>query len=185
MDKQDLEAEKLDAQLREADAKLDALQAQADARKAKEDMTAIASLRDAKVHAQEMLADMKQAAVETLDTSRRAVQSAVHELEVGIERVNERLTAWDEARERRFNATLDEAGAKLRRWKARFDQKQAELEIEGHDAIASLQERIALARARFAEWNQARHNREAQEALEEEARRLNDAFDAAAKRYDK
>ena len=177
--------EKLDAQFREADARLDVLKAQAEARKAAAEMEAISGLRAARERARQQLADLKQTTSKNLEASRRVVEGALHDLQVGIDRISERYGVWDEARERRFNARLDEVEAKVKLWKARADEKRAELGVKQHDALAALEERTALARARVAEWNRARHERKAQEALEEAAHRFDEAYDAAAKRYDR
>ncbi|HSL70488.1 MAG TPA: hypothetical protein VK864_09615 [Longimicrobiales bacterium] len=185
MAKKDFVAEKYDAQFREADAKLDALQAQAEARHAQEDMDEISGLRAAKERARQKLAELKVSASENYESTKRAVEHAVNDLEVGISKVSERYSSWDSARERRFNARLDEAEAKLRGWKARVDQKKAERGLERRDELSKLEEKAALARARSAELSHDRHNKKAQEALEDAARHFDEAFDAATKRYEK
>lgn len=184
MTERELVAEKLDAEFRAADARLDALQAKAEARHATEEMAEISGLRALRESARGMLADMKQQVSQTLEESKAAVETAVHDLDVAIERVSDRYSEWDSARERRFNARLDEANAKLREWKARADKGLTQEKIREHDALATLEERIALARARVAEWNRDRHQRKAEAALNDAARHLDEAFDAAAKRYD-
>ena len=189
MKTRNLEAERLDAQLREAAAQLDVLQAQAEARKAKDEMDEISGLRAAQERARKDLAGLKRQTAGSAAAARRKVEGAVHDLEAGIERARERYAEttvgkWDEARERRFYARLDEADARLRVWKAQADQKLAGQAIKVHDDLATLEERIALARARSTEAAHHRHNRQAQEALEEAARRFDEAYDAAAKRYE-
>src|SRR6476620_5239273 len=143
----DLVAEKFEAEVREADARLHVLKAQAEARMAKADMDEISGLAAAKERAKKNIADMKQQATADRAAAKQELEQSIKELQVGIERVNERYTAWDTARERRFYARLDEADAKLAAWKARFDQKRSTLERQDRDDFARLEERIALARA--------------------------------------
>lgn len=181
MTDRDLAAEKLEAQLRETDARLDALHAHAEAREAKEEMAEISGLREAKERVRVQVADLKRDVSEDFEVSKRAVKSAIDDLEVRIQRATERFAGWDEARERRLHAKLDEAEATLRAWKAQLDQKRADARMEVRHAIARLEEKTALARARSAELSHDRHNRKAQEALEEAARHFDEAYEAAKK----
>lgn len=176
-------ADEMDAQFREIDARLDALQAQAEARQAKEEMDEISGLRAAREKAKQKLADLKQNATANVEYTRAAVQEDLHELEVGIGRVRDRYHAWDEARERRLDARLDEAEAHLRVWKAQVDAKRAKHAMKRHDELAKLEESVALTRASAAAWKYARHDRKAQDALEDAARHFDEAFDAAEKQY--
>lgn len=176
-------ADEMDAQFREIDARLDVLQAQAEARQAKEEMDEISGLRAAREKAQQKLADLKENATANVEYARAAVKQDLNELEVGIETVRDRYHAWDEARERRLDARLDEADAQLRVWKAQADSKRAKHAMKRHDELAKLEESVALARASSAAWKFARHDRKAQDALEDTARHFDEAFEAAAKRY--
>lgn len=180
----DLFAEKLEAEVREADASLKVLQAQAHERKAQTDMDEISGLAAAKEQVKKNIADMKQQAATNRATAKQEVEKSIKELQVGIQRVNERYSAWDTARERRFYARLDEADAKLAAWKARGDQKRADLEMKQVDDFATLEERIALARARAAEAASEKYSAKSQSALDEAARYFAEAYDAAVKRYD-
>lgn len=180
MKDQNRTTEKLDAELSEVDAELDVLKAEAEGHEAKAEMAELSALRGIRDDVRDKLADLKEAATENLETSRRAVQHAVHDLEVAIERVKERYAGWDEARERRFNARLDEAGEKLKAWKARV---AATADARWDDALDTLDEYLALARTRIAEWRRARNDRAAEEALEVAASDFNKAYDAAEKRY--
>jgi hypothetical protein len=185
MTTQPLVAEKLDAQAREAEARIDLLQAQAEARQTKEEMAEISGLRDAGERIRQKLAEMKVTAAEKLDEARHAAEEALHDLETRIDQVSDRYSQWDEARERHFGARLDEAEAKLRIWKAQLDQRKAELGVQWHNTLATLEERIALARARAAEKARVRYDRKTREALETAARHFDEAYEAAAKRYEK
>jgi hypothetical protein len=159
------------------------LEAQAKARTAKADMDEISGLAAAKERVKKNIADMKQQAAADRAAAKQEVEKSIHELQVGIQRVNERYTAWDTARERRFNARLDEADAKLAAWKARVDQKRADLEMKQVDDFATLEERISLARARAAQAASEKYSAKSQTALDEAARYFDEAYDAAVKRY--
>jgi hypothetical protein len=185
MTTQTLPEEKLDAQAREAAARIDLLQAQAEARKTKAALAEITGLRGAGERIRQKLAEIKEAAAEKLDEARHAAETALHDLEAKIDKVSDRYSEWDEARERHFKARLDEAEAKLKVWKAQFDQRRAELGVQWHDTLATLEERIALARARAAEKDRVRYDRKTREALEDAARHFDEAYEAAAKRYEK
>ena len=94
-----------------------------------------------------------------------------------------RVKAFDAASARLFDARLDEAAARLAAWKAKAAEKRAERSMKGHDALASLEEKIALARARAADAKHAKYADKARAAFEDAARHFDEAYDAAAKRY--
>lgn len=181
----DLVAAKFDAELREADARLKVLEAQARATKAKTDMDEISGLAAARERVKKNLADLRQQAAADYAATKRAVEKEIRELQAGIERVDERVLAWDVARERQFFAQLDEAEARLKVWKAQADQKRADVAIKLHDDLAALEEKIALARARVATAKNERYSAKSREALEEAERYFVQAYDAAGKRYEK
>lgn len=181
----DLVTEKLDAQLRETEAQLDVLQAQAEARKAKEEMDELSGLRAKREHAKQKLADMKQKAPENLATRRREAQSALNEFQAGVKRMSKNFVWFDEAAQRRLDAQVQAAEAKLRVWKAHAEVKHAEHAMKRHDALVTLEESIALTRARDAERRLAAHSQKAAEALVEAAHQLDKAYDTAAKLYEK
>jgi hypothetical protein len=134
---------------------------------------------EARIDAQRASAAADDASREMSEISERA------DLRDSLGRAHDRFVAWDDARGRRFNARLDEAGAKLREWKANYKVEQAREGMREHDALARLEEQTALARARLAAWNVSHHERAAEEALEDAARNFAAAFEAAASRYDK
>jgi hypothetical protein len=55
--------------------------------------------------------------------------------------------------------------------------------MKRHDELATLEEQIALARARSAEAKHQKYTARAQEALDDAARSFDQAYDAAARRY--
>lgn len=179
----DLVTAKFEAEVREADATLKVLQARAEARQARADMNEISGLAAAKDRVRQEVADLKQKASADFAAAKGAVEREIKDLQVDIQRVSDRYTAWDSAREREFNARLDEAEAQLGVWKAKADQKRAQQAMKRNDALATLEEKIALARARSAEAKHQKYTAKAQEALDDAARHFDQAYDAAAKRY--
>ena len=178
-----LAAQQFEAEVREADARLKVLKAQAEARKAKEDMDEVSGLTAAKERVKKNIADMKQKASADYAATKRDVEHGIKELQAGIQRVNERYTNWDTARERRFYARLDESEARLKVWKAQAEQKRAELGMKRQGELATLEEKVNLAKARATAAREKR-SAEAQAALEDAARQLDAAYDAAAKYFD-
>jgi phage shock protein A len=181
----DLVAEKLEAEIKESEAQLKILQARTEARKAKEDMDRISGLTAAKERIKKQIGDMKRQAGETYAARKREAEEGIKAFKADLQRLSERYTAWDEARERQFNARLDEADAKLKVWKAQAQERRAKEGMKRHDDLATLEEKIALAKARAAEARQARHSAEADAALEDAAHHFDQAYEAAAKRYTK
>ncbi len=188
---QDYAAEKYDAQLREADATLNALKAKAEARRAQADMDEISGLAAAKEQVKRDVAEFKKFAADDYaqtkrdaETVQQAINRRVQDLQARIERANERYSAWDSARERRFNARLDEADAKAKVWKAQADQDRADDARDARNLVATLQEKTALARARAAEARSERYSEKSQQALEDAGRHFDQAYDAAVTRFE-
>jgi hypothetical protein len=178
-----LAAEQFEAEVREADATLKVLKAQAEGRKAKADMDEISGLAATKERVKRNIADLKQKASSDFAATKRDVEQSIKELQAGIQRVNERYSAWDAARERQFYARLDEADARLKIWEAQTDQKRAELGMKRQGEMATLREKVSFAKARAAAAREKR-SAEAQAALDDAARQLDTAYDAAAKHFD-
>ncbi|HKR07808.1 MAG TPA: hypothetical protein VJS39_01345, partial [Gemmatimonadaceae bacterium] len=120
MEKQiELAANKYEAQLREADASLNVLKAQAEAKRAKADMDEISGLTAAREQVRRDVAEFKKFAAEDYAQTKRdaeqlqrSIDKRVQDLQARIERANDRYSAWDEARDRRFTERLDAADAK-------------------------------------------------------------------------
>lgn len=179
----DLVTAKFEAEVREADARLKVLQAQAKAGKAKADMDEISGLTAAKDRVKKNIAGLKQQAATDYAATKREVEKEIKDLQADIQRVNERFTTWDSARERQFYARLDEGEARLKVWKAQADQKRADQAMKRHDDLATLEEKIALARAQVAAAKNEKYSAKARAALEESERDFDQAYDAATKRY--
>jgi hypothetical protein len=184
-------AEMYEAQVREADARLKALRAQADAKQAKADMDEISGLTAAEEQVKKDIAEMKRFAAADLAATRKDFETVkknadrrLKDLQTKIERVSDRYSAWDDARERRFNARLDQADANIKAWNATVDQQRVHDVQVTRDALVTLQEKVALARASAAEARREHYNAKSQQALDDAARYFDQAYDAAAKRYE-
>jgi hypothetical protein len=83
-----------------------------------------------------------------------------------IANAHSRFTAWDNARERRFNAHLDEADAALRESQAKDAQAAADLRAQLADAHRELQDKVAEARRNYNTWREQRTDQGRQRALD-------------------
>jgi len=179
-----------DAQVQEVDARLKVLKAQAEAKKAKSDMDEISGLTVAKEQVKKDIAQAKKFAADDYAATKKDFEQAkknadrgLKDLQAKIDRVSERYSAWDDARERLLNARLDEADAKMKIWKAAADKDRAQDTRDAKAALATLEEKVALARVSAAEARREHYNAKSQQALEDAARYFDQAYDAAAKRY--
>ena len=180
----DLVAERLDAQIDEAEARLKVMGARAEARQAAADVKRISGLTAAGEQMKKDLAEMKRQAAGDSEAAKEAVEQKVARFRNDVQRIGERYKALDEAAARQFYARLDEAEAQLKVWKAQADQERAEQRMKRHDELAAFEAELGLARARAAEASHAKHSAKAQAALEKAARHFDQAYAAAAKRYE-
>lgn len=181
----------IDAQVQEADARLKVLKAQAEAKKARADMDEISGLTAAKEQVKRDVAQAKKFAADDYAQTKQDFQQAktkadrgLKDLQTRIDRVSERYSAWDDARERHLNARLDEADAKMKVWKIQAGKDRAQDSRDAKASLATLEENIALARARAATARLEHYDAKSQQALEDAARHFDEAFVAAAKRYE-
>lgn len=177
-------AAKYDAEVREADAKLKKLQALAEGRQAAADMDEISGLAARRERVKQDVANLKQKVAADYAEAKSSVEKDIEDLKSGIQRVNDRYSKWDAAREREFNADLDAAEAQLEIWKAKADQKLAQNAAKRHNELATLEEQIALARASSAQAKHEKYSVKAQEALNNASHHFESALDAASKRYE-
>lgn len=183
MSTHDLMNKKLDAEFNAAQARMDALAADARARKSKEEMDAIAGIEERRDRALQRMVAFKTKADTAMANTKESAQQAVQDFEVAIDRASERFLAWDDARNAHLDARIDQAQARLLEWKSRVQVARTEEEIRERDALIEMEEMIAVAKARGAEWNKARHERKAAEAARDAARHFDEAYDAASKRF--
>jgi hypothetical protein len=91
-------ADTLDARFHEADARLDSLHARALARRADEEMDQISGLRAARELARWEYVGMTRLPWADIESSRRTVERALHDIEVAIGRILDRIDAVGERR---------------------------------------------------------------------------------------
>ena len=179
----ELLAEKLDAEFREAEAKLQLLRAKAEARNAKADMDEISGLTAAKDRVKKNIAELKHQASANYAAAKASAERGLKELQAKIQIADDRYSAWDEARQRRFDARLDEAEARAKIWKAKADQKRTTQSMKFQEDLANLDGKIANAKARMAEFRRDQ-SRKAQDALTDAERHFDKAFEAAERNFE-
>lgn len=168
----DLVAEKAIAEARAFDAKTKLGQKNAEVKKTKADLKTVSGVGDAKRRVKEEVAEVKAFAAADRQQTKADFKYAKN-----------RFAALDAAATRDFEARLDAAEAQLAAWKAEANVDRAEERILRHDDVATLEESIALARASAAEARVEKHTAKALDALEDAAIAFDEAYDAAAKRY--
>lgn len=128
---------------------------------------------------QQQVADARQELRDDTDALRRRVDSDWTDVRRDIADAHNRYTAWDTARERRFNAHLDEADAVLREAGAQASGGAADARGRMTDAQQDLRDNAAAARQSYDAWRERRSDQELQ-------RKLNDAeleLEEASNRY--
>jgi DNA repair exonuclease SbcCD ATPase subunit len=172
--------DKLQAQMRAADARLDQLEAAARARRAQSEMDEISGLRAQRDRVQKRVAEARQQAQEDWRAVRQEVEPEVQNFRKAIADANDRYSAWDQAREKHFNARLDEADAALRRSTA----QDAELAADTRDRIAEAREELKAksdeARRNYASWRERRNDTAAVRSLNSAELELDEALDRYA-----
>ena len=107
MDTQEAYAARLQAQIRAADARLDEMEAEARAKNARADMNEISGLRERQNQIKQQLATAKTELQGDWSELRQRVDANWNDLRRDVAERHHKTTAWDDARERRFNAHLD------------------------------------------------------------------------------
>jgi hypothetical protein len=138
-------------------------------------------LRAARDRVGQKIAEMKRRDAESFESVRREADSALHDLQVRIEQASDRYGAWDAARERRFNARVEEADAQLKTWNAQADAHRAEGQLQYQADLAALKQRVEVAKTKFKEWK-ARRDQQTQDALTTASRQLDATFQETAQK---
>src|SRR4029453_7061683 len=115
MDTEKAYADRLQAQMRTADARLDEMAAAARARNAKAQMDEILGLRAPRDPVGQHVADARKKMRDDWEAVRREVDAEWTGFRRSVNDAHTKYTAWDGAREQRFNAHLDQAHRALRR----------------------------------------------------------------------
>src|SRR5262245_45211646 len=101
--------DQLDAMIREADARLDVLEAQARARDAKEATGGMSGLKEKRERLRRGLEEARRRGGEAWDQFRGKAEGEWRDFRRSIDDVERKYSSWDAARERRFNARVDQA----------------------------------------------------------------------------
>src|SRR5262245_38571019 len=152
MDKQDAYAARMDAQLRAADARPDQMEAAARATNAKADRDEISGLRAQRDEIRQQLASAKKGAKDKWDAARQRMDDNWTSFRRDVADQHGRMIAWDDARERRFVAHLDEAEAALKGSAAADEKVAADTGIEMSKAQQELRDSVAAARSNYDAW---------------------------------
>jgi hypothetical protein len=179
MDMQKAYVARMDAQIRAADARLDQLEARARASNAKAEMDEVSGLRARRDELRRELTAAKQGAQENWDTARRRMDDTWTAFRRDVADKHGRLVAWDDARERRLVAHLDEAEAALRQSAAADREVAADARVEIAKAQQELRDSVTAARGSYDAWR-------TRKKADDLTRRLDDAefeLDEASMRY--
>ena len=166
MDTQQAYAARLQAQMRVADARLDQMEAQARARNARAEMDEISGLRARRDEVRQQIEKSKREVGDDWEALRRRVDSNWTDFRTAVAQRHTQFTAWDDARERRFVAHLDEAESALRESAGRDAAFAADVGVDLAGAQQELKDKAAAARQRYDAWRAQRKDKQAQENLD-------------------
>ena len=166
MASQKADSYRMEAQMRAADARLDEMEAAARARNARAEMDEISGLRAQRDRVREEVAEARDALRGNMDSARQRVDADWTDLRGRITDAHSRYTAWDAARERRFNAHLDEADAALREQGAKDAEVGADVRGQLADARQELRDKAAAAHRSYDAWSKRQTDRELQRELD-------------------
>jgi len=166
MASQQADSARLEAQMRAADARLDQMEAAARARNARGEMDEISGLRARRDRVREEVAEAREALRGNMDAARQRVDADWTDLRSRITDAHSRYSAWDAARERRFNAHLDEAEAALREQGAKDAEVGADIRGQIADARQELRDKAAAAHRSYDAWRERQTDRELQRELD-------------------
>jgi hypothetical protein len=180
MDTQQAYADRLEAQMRVADARLDQMEAQARARNAKAEMDEVSGLRARRDKIQQLVAAAKKEAGDDWQAFQSRVQANWADFRRDVAERNNRFNAWDDARERRFAAHLDEAEGALRESAGRDAAAGADARIDLAGAQQELKDKVAAARQSYETWRAKQNDKKFQENLANAELELEEASDRYA-----
>jgi hypothetical protein len=170
-------ADRIQAQMRALDARIDEVEAAARARNASDQMNEVSGLRRVRDRVRQHLADVKQHTQDDWQTTRSELEGEWNEFRRSVSDAHSRYVAWDEAREQRFNAHLDEADAALRRSAAEDAVVAAGVKARVSEARNDLKEKTAQARRTYDTWRKHREDEKLLRTLDESELELDEAFD--------
>lgn len=171
----DAYASKLEAQMRVVDAQLHEMEAQARAKNAQADMNEISGLRARQDQIRQQVASAKTKVQGNWDELRNRVEANWADLRRDVFDRHSKVTAWDDAREKRFNAHLDEAEAALRESAGRDAESAANVRIGVEDAHQELKEKVAAARQSYDAWRKQKKESKLRQQLDKAELELEEA----------
>lgn len=177
MDSEQAYVDRVNAQMRALDARLDEVEAAARARNATEEMNEISGLRQLRDRMRQHLADVKQQTTDDWQATRRDFEDEWNDFRRSVSDAHSRLIAWDETREQRFNAHLDEADAAVRRSAAEDAAVAADVRIRISEARDDLKSKADQARRNYDAWRKQRADEKLLRNLDESELELDEAFD--------
>jgi hypothetical protein len=175
MNTQEAYVARLEAQMHAADARLDEMEAAARAKNAQAEMNEISGLRARQDQIRQQLATAKTEMQGDGDELRRRVDDNWTDLRQDVAERHSKVTGWDDARERRFVAQLDEAEGALRESAARDAESAANVRIGLGDAQQELREKAAAARQSYDAWRQRKKDGKLRKQLDKAQLELEEA----------
>lgn len=169
-------ADRLQARLRVADSRLDELKASAQAKHAQADMDKIAALQVQRDRVRSRLDEIRGGSSDDVGTVQQDIENDWRSFQRSLADAGS-AAAWDQARERRFNAHLDEVDAALRGQRAKDAEVAANVRVKVSETTDSLKAKLASARDKFAAWRQRRDDEAAIRELNAAELALDESFD--------
>jgi hypothetical protein len=176
MDTEKAYADRLEAQMRTADARLDEMAAAARARNAKAEMDEISGLRAQRDRVSQHVADARKKMRGDWEAVRREVEAEWTGFRRSVNDAHTKYTAWDSAREQRFNAHLDQADAALRRSAAQDAEVAADARVQLADANDELKSKADSARQSYKAWRERRADEKLLGQLSDSELELDEAY---------
>jgi hypothetical protein len=175
MDTQQASGDRMDAQMRAADARLDQMEAQARARNARAEMDEISGLRAQRDRVRQKVDQARKEMKDEREVVRAEVRTEWADVRRGIADAHNRYTAWDDAREQRFNAHLDQADAALREQGAKDAEVGADARARIAETQQDLRDKASAARRSYDAWQQRRSDQAARRELDDAELELEEA----------
>ena len=169
-------ADRLQARLRVADARLDQLKASAQAKNAQADMNKIADLQVQRDRVRQRLDEIRAGSSADVGTVQRDIENDWRSFQRSLADAGS-AAAWDQAREQRFNAHLDEVDAALRAQRAKDAEVAANVRVKIGETTDSLKAKLASARDKFTAWRARRDDEAAIRELNAAELALDESFD--------
>lgn len=180
MDTEKAYTARLEAQMRVADARLDQMEAQARARDARAQMDEISGLRARRDQIRQQLATARKELGDDWKAVRSRVDANWTDFRRSAAESHSRYTAWDEARERKFMAHLDEAEGALRESAGADAEVAADARVGLAGAQQELRDKAAAARRNYDAWRERRKDQKLQAKLDDSELELEEASDRYA-----